>query len=141
MVSKKNGPLFLYLDFNARTMKKYFYAASMVIVCLFNTTGSIAQWNPDKNSNNPVVVAANRQELHGVCTDNAGGAIIAWNDSRNNPATYDVYIKRLNAAGNPLWPANGIPMGILTSTINNIAMTPVAGAGAIIAFMGDQPET
>src|SRR5450432_251310 len=132
----KYQDFFLYLVYKCTHMKKYLYPATFVITFLLNAANSAAQWNPDKNINNPVVVAANRQEFHAMCTDNSGGVIMAWYDSRNNPALYDVYIQRLDADGIPLWTENGISMGIVTSTTDNISMAPVAGGGAIIAFMG-----
>ena len=53
---------------------------------------------------------ANNQVNAVAVPDGAGGAIIAWADNRVN--TYDIYAQRVNAWGQALWTANGVPVRV-----------------------------
>src|SRR4029450_12971543 len=48
-----------------------------------------------------------------IAPDAAGGAFIAWQDHRAWP-TVAVFAQRLNAAGMPAWPGDGIPVAAAT---------------------------
>ena len=96
-------------------MKQFFHNAIFLLSLLSSCSSIYCQWNADKNVNNPVVVAANRQEFHAMCSDGAGGAVIAWYDARANQFLYDVFVQRINDQGQPMWPVNGIPMGATKS--------------------------
>ncbi len=52
-----------------------------------------------------ICAAANDQNVPDIVSDDAGGAIIAWEDRRDGNG--DIYAQRIDAAGNPLWAANG----------------------------------
>jgi len=46
-----------------------------------------------------------------LCPDGVGGAFICWADERNFENTHrDIYVQRVNAAGNPLWTKDGVPV-------------------------------
>jgi len=49
-----------------------------------------------------------------IVTDQAGGAIVVWFDWRPGHEN-ELYAQRVNASGTPLWPAEGIPLVVLTS--------------------------
>lgn len=53
----------------------------------------------------PIVTAQETQMMPSVISDHNGGAIIAWADQR--PLHTDLFIQRLDTAGNPLWGKNG----------------------------------
>ena len=40
-----------------------------------------------------------------ITSDGSGGAIVAWQDYRDGH--YDIYSQRIDAVGNPYWPADG----------------------------------
>lgn len=63
----------------------------------------VVQWTADG-----VVVcnAVQTQTAIAMLPDGAGGALLAWQDFRGG-TSYDVLAQRINAAGVPLWPANG----------------------------------
>jgi FlgD Ig-like domain len=69
-----------------------------------------------------------------IVTDGAGGAIVAWYDFRG--PDWDVYARRVNAAGAALWTANGVAI----STAGFHQLYPVLapdGAGGAIVTWGD----
>lgn len=81
----------------------------------------------------------------GVCTafggdptmisDGGGGAIIAWNDERNgNP---DIYMQRINNAGETQWAVNGI--GVCTAgSVQTLPRLVSDGYGGAIAVWNDE---
>ena len=64
----------------------------------------------------PVSTAPNTQISPQAVEDGSGGAVIAWQDCRDFPDLYscgfsmDIYAQRVNAAGQTLWAANGVPV-------------------------------
>jgi hypothetical protein len=44
-----------------------------------------------------------------IVSDGAGGAIVAWQDFRNG-LDWDIYAQRVNADGNVMWAAEGVPL-------------------------------
>jgi Secretion system C-terminal sorting domain len=50
------------------------------------------------------------QRFPTICSDGAGGAIMAWEDTRTDGGAARVYAQRINAAGVPVWTANGIAL-------------------------------
>ncbi len=68
---------------------------------------SLAAWsNNPFTGNNLVSNAANSQMEPSAVSDGAGGVLIAWTDTRAGVS--DIYAQHLDAAGVPLWTANGI---------------------------------
>ncbi|MFA4904906.1 MAG: hypothetical protein WC645_00130 [Candidatus Margulisiibacteriota bacterium] len=61
--------------------------------------GSLAQ---------PVCTSPRDQLSPLVIADNEGGAIIVWQDDRNG--NFDIYAQRIDNAGSPVWPNDGIPI-------------------------------
>jgi len=81
----------------------------------------------------PICTAASYQYYPEVVSDGAGGAIITWFDGRNGGGT-DIYAQRVNAAGTPLWTADGVvvcnaPIGQEWPTIGSDG-----SGGAVIAW-------
>jgi hypothetical protein len=77
-------------------------------------------------------LAINDQSQPVIVSDGAGGAIVAWTDRRNDNG--DIYARRIDAAGNPLW----TPDGVAVCTVAEIQVQPIivsdGAGGAIIAW-------
>ncbi|MDD5360735.1 MAG: T9SS type A sorting domain-containing protein [Ignavibacteria bacterium] len=84
-----------------------------------------------QNQGRPVSVATNNQTNAVTITDGNGGAIIAWQDRHNGKS--EIYAQRMNAAGNPLWTLNGVPICTQDSSFNPSIVSDGLG-GAIIAW-------
>jgi len=67
-----------------------------------------AQWFSDSTTNTPICNLASSQQDHpAICSDGANGAVVVWQDTRNG-GVVNIYAQRIDAAGRPLWTANGI---------------------------------
>jgi uncharacterized Zn-binding protein involved in type VI secretion len=83
----------------------------------------------------PICTAVNIQVAVAIASDAAGGAIMAWGDARNG-ANYDVYARRVNAAGTPQWAPDGVPVAALGGT-QNIPQVMADGAGGVFITWDD----
>jgi hypothetical protein len=80
-------------------------------------------WNTDGH---PVSVATNVQNACQAVADGFGGAVVVWQDRRSG--NYDIYANRIDAYGNLLWGAGGLPICTHYSDQNNPYLTLVPGA-------------
>lgn len=120
------------------------------------SSGSIIVWEEDRGSNGidiyaqrlgpagdrlwpadgmPVCTASGTQTDAMVVTDHAGGAMVIWRDDRTGYG--DIFAQRLDADGDPLWTANGVPVcsyGARQSYPRLVA----DGTGGAIAIWDDQ---
>src|SRR5262249_1847970 len=79
--------------------------------------------------------AAGAHQAPTIGSDGAGGAIVAWSDNRSG-TDYDIYAQRVNSAGEPQWPANGV----VVCAAPNLQATPTMvtdGAGGAIVTWND----
>lgn len=85
---------------------------------------------------NGVAVCAAALDQFGlvITTDGAGGAIFAWQDNRLGFSNSDIYVQRLNAAGTPLWTANGVALCTAASNQLYPAIVSNNTGGAIVAW-------
>ena len=90
-----------------------------------------AQWYPDGT---PVSTAMGDQITPSIIADGTGGAFIAWGDERG--ADRDIYVQRIDAMGNPLWAADGVPV-CLAAGIQDLPEMVSDGAGGVIITWGD----
>lgn len=67
-----------------------------------------------------------------VVTDGSGGVIIVWTELRAND--YDLYARRVDAAGNPLWTADGVAICTAIGDQTNLATIADGVGGAIIVW-------
>ena len=45
-----------------------------------------------------------------MLSDGLGGAIIVWKDRRRDPDLHDLYVQRIDMAGQPMWKHDGVPV-------------------------------
>jgi hypothetical protein len=76
-----------------------------------DATGA-ALWTADGVA---LCTAADEQLSPFLASDGAGGAIVVWQDGRSG-AGWDVYARRVNAAGSPQWAADGMAVSVLAGS-------------------------
>jgi hypothetical protein len=105
------------------------YALALSLLAFFSSS-SRAQWQIDGV---PLSIAPNGQNYPVIVSDGAGGAIVTWYDLRNG-ASYDIYAQRVNAAGVPLWTADGV--AICTAAFDQLypQVASDGAGGAIITW-------
>jgi hypothetical protein len=74
------------------------------VLVISGAVDSYAAWQPDGQA---ICTASNDQYYPTTCTDGGSGAFIVWYDRRNG-TDYNIYIQRVNAAGNPQWAIAGL---------------------------------
>jgi hypothetical protein len=84
----------------------------------------------------PVCTATLRQGGGALVSDGLGGAIITWIDGRtsNNPNQRNIYAQRVDSAGAPQWPANGVPVCTAFGEQGGPAPVTDGAGGAVIAW-------
>lgn len=84
----------------------------------------------------PVCTEGAPHSLPWIIADDAGGAIIVWGDNRAGEENTDIYAQRIDADGNVLWPAAGLP--ICSASGNQYYQSLIAdGAGGAIVVWTD----
>jgi hypothetical protein len=101
--------------------------------------GDVYVQNIDANGNYnwaalgvPVCTDTTEQIQHCLASDDSGGVFLAWRDARNGAD--DIYAQRVNASGDTLWPANGVPICTATNTQYDPRITADGFGGAIISW-------
>ncbi len=80
-----------------------------------------------------ICTAPNRQLAPQIVSDGSGGAIVAWQDNRAG-GTYDVYIRRIDSSGNPLWTADGVAFCTATGNQQTPQIVSDGAGGAIVVW-------
>ncbi len=80
----------------------------------------------------PVARASGDESDPVAVADGAGGAIVAWVDRRGADA--DVYVQRLRADGQPLWPEGGVALRTVVGDASAPAIASDGAGGAIVAW-------
>jgi len=86
-----------------------------------------------------VCTAAGGQQVPSIVSDGVGGFIVAWEDARL-VSGWDIFAQRMDAAGVPQWPANGVAL----CTAPNYQFSPKIvsdGAGGAIVTWYDYRNT
>lgn len=83
---------------------------------------------------NVVVWEAYDQEAHSVIPDGSGGVIVAWDDWRN-ASDDDIYVQRLNAYGDALWPDGGVALCTATNDQWYPKLVSDGAGGAIVTWV------
>jgi hypothetical protein len=87
----------------------------------------IPLWSPGAV---PLCAAASTQHHVTVASDGAGGVIVVWEDWRT---AKDIYARRVDAAGTPLWTVDGVALCTAGGAQNPEAITDGVG-GAIVTW-------
>ncbi len=84
----------------------------------------------------PISIAPGAQADPQIVADGEGGAIIAWRDERSG--TFDIYVQRVNAAGEVQWTPDGVP--IVTERYGQYgpSIVPDGRGNFIIAWRDDR---
>jgi hypothetical protein len=97
------------------------------------TAAAQAQWSDDPNQNLAVSDRAGEQTQAKIHATSDGGAYISWFD--NSSGGYDVYLQRLDAAGNEQWAHNGVLIADRTfSSTQDYDLDVDAADHALLAF-------
>ena len=88
-----------------------------------------AAWQFDGNQ---ICAATTNQYGSVAISDGAGGAFIAWTDPRNG--SNDIYMQRVDGAGNALWTPDGIAVCNATSAQDYAALLSDGAGGVIVAW-------
>ncbi len=106
-----------------------------------NTGGDIFAQRLDAAGNalwnaNGVMICDTTGEQNAPCIvgDNAGGAYIAWIDARTGQYTGNVYLQKINAAGQTMWERQGRKITAGANTWFSPAMTTDGTGGVILAY-------
>jgi len=67
-----------------------------------------------------------------IASDGASGAIVAWEDERSG--SWDIYARRVNAAGTALWTNNGVALVTMPEEQVAPSITTDGSGGAIVAW-------
>jgi hypothetical protein len=84
----------------------------------------------------PLCTATGGQGGASIVSDDEGSAIVAWQDNRG-PGGFNIYVQRVDAAGNTLWAEDGVALCIATGDQQSPTLT-LAGAGSAIVTWQDQ---
>jgi hypothetical protein len=78
--------------------------------------------------------AAGGQGSPAIASDGSGGAIVAWVDERLGPGMADIYVRRVDAGGNPLWMVDGVSMCTAPAQQLPPVITSDDAGGVIVAW-------
>ena len=112
---------------------KYFYILFTILSLLF-VTRLYSQWSTDPNTNLLISDLNGEQVLPKISMTSDGGCYIAWFDTRTG--NYNVYLQRLDAAGNKMFATDGLLISDNTSSsyIVDWDMMTDNSDNAVIAF-------
>ena len=85
-------------------MKKFYIL--LTVLLLFYISTSFSQWSTDPNTNLMICDTNGEQVLPKISLTSDGGCYIAWFDTRTG--NYNVYLQRLDPAGNKMFASNGL---------------------------------
>lgn len=123
-------------------MKNMLLTLALALLCLFPSSGALAQWSSDPMVNLGVAVKPNDQVQPKIRPTPDGGCYISWfdNDPTGSPPFgYDVFMQRLDAKGVPQWVAGGIRFADLgMSSTQDYGLDVDADGNAFLAFLDDR---
>lgn len=94
------------------------------------TSAGAPQWTADGVA---LCTATNGQFLPQITSDGANGAIVVWRDLRSG-TNYDIYARRVSAAGTALWTANGVAVCTAANGQTSPELIPDGLGGAFITW-------
>lgn len=108
---------------------------SLLLTCAC-TAPAAAAWPSDPDVNVTLCTAAGTQQSPNICSDGAGGAIIVWMDFRSGTA--DVYARRVDRSGTPLWTVDGVAVCTATGAQGWPVVCSDHSGGAIVAWQDNR---
>jgi hypothetical protein len=101
-------------------------------------TTAWTDWPGDPAVNVPLCVAGGDQwtSAASAVADGTGGAIVAWIDMRDGDA--NVYAQRVDALGETVWPANGVPVCDAAGSQGSVQAVTDGAGGAILVWLDDR---
>jgi hypothetical protein len=81
-----------------------------------------------------VSTSISKQQHPAAVSDGSGGVIVAWIDYRNGTTNADIFAQRLNADGNRVWLATGVPVCRAVYDQDWPCIVPDGAGGAIIGW-------
>jgi hypothetical protein len=122
-------------------MNRWRYGVVVAILAMIAFGGTVsAQWPTDPAT--PLVVAdrTGPQVQPKIAKIAGGGFYISWFDS--STGGYDVYLQRLDVAGNELWPHNGVLVADRGfSSTQDYGLSVDIDGNALLAFRDDRGPT
>ncbi|MFO1507399.1 MAG: hypothetical protein U1F23_10100 [Lysobacterales bacterium] len=112
-----------------------FRAARWLAVAIFALAPLVAaaQWSTDPSDNLVIADRSGEQVQPKIAPTPDGGFYISWFD--DSSGGYDVYLQRLDADGNELWPHNGILVAARDfSSTQDYGLDVDADGNALLAF-------
>lgn len=108
--------------------------AALCLILLTLPALAGAQWSDDPLANLLIVERPSEQVVPKVAASPAGGCYVGWYDLASG--NYDVYLQRLDAAGNAQWPAGGIPVSTepQNSWVTDWDLIADADGNAVLVF-------
>lgn len=82
----------------------------------------------------PVCTSVGHQQDVAMVSDGAGGAIVIWVDYRDETNGGDVYCRRIDANGTPLWTADGVPLSVGLEAQTTVKAIEDGAGGAIVTW-------
>ena len=80
--------------------------AALSLILIGFSVAAFAEWSTDPATNLVVADRSGEQVQPKIVATADGGFYVSWFD--NSAGGYDVYLQRLDAAGNELWAHNGV---------------------------------
>jgi len=116
--------------------------AGVLAVLALAAPPAAAQWTSDPAANTPIAVKPDQQTQPKVVALAGGGTYVSWfdADADGSPAYgYDVFLQRLDAAGNRLWAEDGVLLADRGfSSTEDYGLDVDADDHALVAFRDDR---
>ena len=107
---------------------------SFVLAMALLVPGIGQAWPTSPTVNVPLSTAALDQTEPYLVSDGAGGAIVAWQDARTTGNGLDIYVRRVDGTGTPLWTADGVPLCTLIGDQRDPVVCSDGAGGAFVAW-------
>ena len=88
-------------------MKTYYFFPPVLTILLACPLLLFPQWTSNTNENTPIKDTLGEQILPKIVVNNSGESYISWFSNSEN-FNYDVYLQKLDPAGNKLWADEGL---------------------------------
>lgn len=112
--------------------------ALLTTLALVSAPPASAAWPPDPSINVPLCVTTFSSQIGAAIPDASGGAIAVWYEDR--AGDFDVFARRVNSQGLPLWISNGNPLCV--APVGSAQVLPKAVSdgtgGAIVVWIDNR---